>query len=426
MAVTIRMNKDIAEKIYLIKNRKAPNEYKKTDSGIIPSDWESTVLGKRLRVFRGASPRPKGDPRYYGGTIPRLMIKDVTRDGKYAYPCIDSLTEEGAKKSRLLPKGSVVLSCSGTKVGIPGILGIDACIHDGFFGFDEFKDINPEYLYYFFDLLNIKLQASATRGGVFNNLTTDIMKEMNIAVPEKNEQDKIAEILATFDKIVKLKEKLLEEKQKQKKGLIERLLTGKIRLSGFNSKLREMNLDEVLVESNDVTTINNQYPVLTSSRKGIYIQSEYFSKQVASEENIGYKVIKNGEFTYRAMSDDGKFTFNQLTDYEIGIVSPAYAVFGVKSNHNDIFIKEILNSDIFTRHLAKEVQGGTRLSLKFKGLSKIRLKMPCLDEQCKIAEILNLSSKEIMLLEKEIESLKNQKKGLMQLLLTGIVRVKCD
>lgn len=94
-------------------------------------EWEKPRLGDRMEIFRGASPRPQGDPRYYGGTIPRLMIQDVTRDGKYAYPKLDFLTDEGAKKSRLLKKGSIVLSCSGTRVAIPGILGVDACIHDG-------------------------------------------------------------------------------------------------------------------------------------------------------------------------------------------------------------------------------------------------------------------------------------------------------
>ncbi|MFA0703663.1 hypothetical protein AB4618_24580, partial [Vibrio sp. 10N.222.48.A8] len=90
--------------------------------------------------FRGASPRPKGDPRYYGGKIPRLMIQDATRDGKYTTPCIDFLTDEGAKKSRFLKAGSVVLSCSGTRVAIPTILAVDACVHDGWLAFKNYKD----------------------------------------------------------------------------------------------------------------------------------------------------------------------------------------------------------------------------------------------------------------------------------------------
>lgn len=61
-------------------------------------EWTKTKLGEKMEIFRGASPRPKGDPKYYGGTVPRLMIQDATRDGKYTIPKIDFLTEEGSKK----------------------------------------------------------------------------------------------------------------------------------------------------------------------------------------------------------------------------------------------------------------------------------------------------------------------------------------
>ena len=134
------MTPEIKQRITQIQQGEIPEEYKKTESLIIPKNWCECLLGDVVNIFRGASPRPKGDPRYYGGSIPRLLIEDLTRDGKYAIPRIDFLTEEGAKKSRLLPKDSLVMSCSGTKVGIIGFLGVDACIHDGFFGFNNFKN----------------------------------------------------------------------------------------------------------------------------------------------------------------------------------------------------------------------------------------------------------------------------------------------
>ena len=93
--------------------------------------WQISTISDIARVIRGSSPRPKGDPRYYGGEVPRLMVADITRDGKYITPTIDFLTEEGAKKSRPVPAGTFVLVCSGTKeaVGLPGLLAVDACIH---------------------------------------------------------------------------------------------------------------------------------------------------------------------------------------------------------------------------------------------------------------------------------------------------------
>jgi len=146
-------------------------------------EWDKPKLSERMEIFRGASPRPQGDPRYYGGSVPRLMIQDVTRDGKYAYPKIDFLTEEGAKKSRLLKKGSIVLSCSGTRVAIPGILGVDACIHDGWLAFKNFKNVDTDFLYNLFVKLHERMQGSATTGGVFNNLTTSIVRDLKMGFP---------------------------------------------------------------------------------------------------------------------------------------------------------------------------------------------------------------------------------------------------
>ena len=391
---------------------------------MIPDSWDYSPMKSRIDVFRGASPRPQGDPRYYGGPIPRLMIQDVTRDGKITFPRIDSLTEEGAKKSRYLPSGSLVLSCSGTKVGIPGILGVDACIHDGFFGFRFDDRTDTEFLYYYFEYFHNQLQSSATKGGVFNNLTTDIMKNHMIPFPTVPEQQKIAEILSTWDKAIGLKEKLIEEKKQQKKGLMKKLLTGEVRLPGFELEWVEIELGEAIKEINVRTTESNQYPVLTSSRKGIFLQEEYFNKSVASFDNSGYKVIEKGQFTYRTMSDDGSFKFNQLTAHEIGIVSPAYVVFEAE-NIDEIYLKFLMDDYSFNEHIQKATQGGTRLSLKYNSLRKFIIKIPERYEQEAISKILSTIEREIELLETENNTIRNQKKGLMQLLLTGFIRVQC-
>ncbi|WP_416438227.1 restriction endonuclease subunit S [Phnomibacter sp. MR] len=186
-------------------------------------EWKFPKLEEKMDIFRGASPRPQGDPKYYGGKIPRLMIEDVTRDGKYSIPKIDSLTEEGAAKSRLLEKGSVVLSCSGTRVGIPGILAVDACIHDGWLGFRNFNEVDTEFLYYHFCNLHEKIQGNALAGGVFNNLTTSILKEMRLGFPDQKEQQKIADCLSSLDVLITAQAEKIEQLQGHKKGLMQGL-----------------------------------------------------------------------------------------------------------------------------------------------------------------------------------------------------------
>ena len=116
-------------------------------------DGKTIKLGELGKIIRGSSPRPKGDPRYYGGSVPRLMVADVTRDGRYVTPVIDFLTEEGALKSRPVPKGTLTIQVSGNP-GMPAILAVDACIHDGFAALVEInrESISTEYLYFSYHL----------------------------------------------------------------------------------------------------------------------------------------------------------------------------------------------------------------------------------------------------------------------------------
>ena len=149
---------------------------------------KKTKLGELGKVIRGSSPRPKGDPRYYGGNVPRLMVADVTRDGRYVTPVIDFLTDEGALKSRPVPKGTLTIQVSGNP-GMPAILAVEACIHDGFAALIEIdKDyISIEYLY--FSLLAIAEQNNQMAvGAIFRNLTTSQLREIEVVIPSYEKQ----------------------------------------------------------------------------------------------------------------------------------------------------------------------------------------------------------------------------------------------
>jgi type I restriction enzyme M protein len=148
----------------------------------IHPDWPMVDIGVISTIVRGSSPRPQGDPQYFGGPIPRLMVADITRDGMYAHPRIDSLTKLGATKSRPMNKGDVIITVSGNP-GLPTILAIDACIHDGFVGLrDLSKEVQPEYLYFALLALHAS-HSSQSVGAVFKNLTTDQIREFKIALP---------------------------------------------------------------------------------------------------------------------------------------------------------------------------------------------------------------------------------------------------
>jgi type I restriction enzyme M protein len=162
----------------------------------IHSDWPIVEIGSISTIVRGSSPRPQGDPTFFGGPVPRLMVADITRDGMYTTPRIDTLTEQGATKSRPMNKGEVVITVSGNP-GLPTILAIDACIHDGFVGLRELsKDVVPAYLYFALLALHAR-HGSQSVGAVFKNLTSDQIREFKIALPRiATQQSVVAEIEA--------------------------------------------------------------------------------------------------------------------------------------------------------------------------------------------------------------------------------------
>ena len=153
-----------------------------------PKGWDLAQISTLSNIVRGSSPRPKGDPRYYGGKVPRLMVADLTRDGKMVTPRIDTLTEEGKKKSRPIKQGTVVMAVSGN-VGLTSILAVDACIHDGFIAFNDLKS-DLLYPQFFVDLMMFMKSTHAGReaGAIFKNLTTTQIKDMSIPLPPMERQ----------------------------------------------------------------------------------------------------------------------------------------------------------------------------------------------------------------------------------------------
>ena len=166
-------------------------------------------------------------------------------------------------------------------------------------------------------------------------------------------------------------------------------------------------LDTFLREINEKTTENDQYPVLTSSKAGIFLQSDYFNKQVASRDNTGYKVIRRGQFTYRAMSDTGEFFPNMLDCTDIGIVSPAYPVFEISKPDVIIpeFLKYFFKSGVFQHSIASFAQGSTRTSIKFGKLKTVSINLPSVERQAQIVGILDKVSKLIQDRTLEIQKL---------------------
>ena len=408
------MTPEVKERIEQIRHGNVPEGYKKTAAGIIPVDWRCSVIRDCLQIknnerkpiseeIRKTIPGPYP---YYGPTQAQGYIDNYASEG----PAVligedgDHFLKYKTKPMTLYVDGQYTVNNHAHMV-----VGTEQCTTKWFFYAYQYKSL---------------LSAITRQGAGRYKLTKEALEKLPLQYPIVDEQLRIVNIISAQEKIIDLKEKLIENKLQSKRFLIHKLLTGKIKLFARENEWPTIKLSEVTQEINSKTKCDNEYPVLTSSRNGLCLQSEYFNKSVASEDTTGYKIIAPEQFTYRAMSDDGIFTFN-LSQFEyLGCVSPAYAVFAVDPQKADAkYIYYLLNSDAFATAIRGYAQGGTRLALKYKSLATMEIPFPCIEEQKAIGKVLSKVDEEITLLKKDLDLEKQKKKALMQLLLTGIVRV---
>ena len=241
------------------------------------------------------------------------------------------------------------------------------------------------------------------------------------------EQQKIAKILFTWDKSIEKLEALIAAKQKRKKALMQRLLTGKQRFPGFSEKWKETGLKRIVREEKSRNKDSAITRVLSvTNRNGFILPKDQFSRQVASDNLSNYKIVRKGQFGYNP-SRINVGSFARLDSYDEGVLSPMYIIFSIN--------EKILDSDFFINwmgsHEAKQritssTQGSVRDSVGFEALGLLPIILPPLDEQQKIAAVLSAADNEITIHQNQLTALKQQKTGLMQQLLTGKKRVNVN
>lgn len=400
----------------------------------VPSEWRKCKLADVCELIDGdrSSNYPSPNEIVEKGIL-FLSTSNIKSD-KFVFDNCRFISEEkfiSLNKGKLT-KGDIVITLRGTIGSVAKFTGdiFDTAFINAQMLIIRSKNVDSNYLYNYLKYDNTKNRLlNISSGSAQKQLTKKDLESFSIINPPLKEQEKIAEILSNWDLAIEKQEKLIEKKKELKKGLMQRLLSGEVRFSKDNGESfpewRKVKLGEYLIKHNEKSEFNNQYPVLTSSRKGIFLQSDYYAgNDVASDDTTGYNVVPRGYFTYRHMSDDLIFKFNINDIVDKGIVSTLYPVFTVK-NMDSYFLRTKLNEgNEFKRFALAQKQGGSRTYMYFSKLESLKMDIPSLEEQEKISEVLKLADKEIELLEKQLEALKLQKKGLMQRLLTGEVRVK--
>ena len=165
-------------------------------------EWKSCKIGDVVSVRRGASPRPIKDYISEDG-MPWVKIADATKDQtRFINFTNEFIKEKGVEKSVVVNPGDLIVSNSATP-GLPKFMNIKACVHDGWLVFDNYDGILKEFLYYYFIVVRGKLVNQAN-GSVFKNLKTDIVRDLDINLPNLETQEKIVKILSQIDKKIEL------------------------------------------------------------------------------------------------------------------------------------------------------------------------------------------------------------------------------
>ena len=423
------MTPEVKERIEQIRHGNVPEGYIQSKDGIYPEDWISKKMSQWLH----------------------LMERPVTLEDEATYELVTVRRGFGGVDSRgcYLGKNVLVKNYFGIRTGdfviskrqiAHGACGVVSAELDG-------AVVSNEY--------NVFVPQEETNIGMFNMMMqlphykrlfylmsdgvhiekllfkTDDWMRRSLAMPPLKEQGRIAEILSAQDKVIALKEKLLAEKQRQKKHLMQQLLSGKKRLPGFSDKWKFAELGKISKKRKEKNK-KFEYSLVfsNSAQHGIIPQTEQFDKEIANEERIdGYYIVHDSFFVYNprisVTAPCGPINRNETG--KTGVMSPLYTVFSIESEEiNQDFLKQYFKSSCWYRHMKSVANYGARhdrMNVSDEDFFLMPIPVPSLDEQHAIATFLIAADREIELLRQDLEQEKQKKKALMQLLLTGIVRV---
>jgi type I restriction enzyme S subunit len=276
----------------------------------------------------------------------------------------------------------------------------------------------------------IERKAHGFKSSLLHVKKNDIT-EQHIYQPKSEEQKEIARIIAVGDRSIDLTERLIAAKQERRSWLMQQLLTGKKRLPGFDDEWQEIHIRDICMPVRRKNDKGVTHVLTASGEHGLVDQMEYFNRSVSGESLDGYFLLRRGEFAYNRSSMNGYpyGAIKRLDAYDEGVLSTLYICFRLTSEScfSD-FYKHLFEAGILNRQLREVVQVGARahglLNITLHDFFSLKICCPPIEEQQHIAAIIDTADRELDLLRTQLDALREQKKGLMQQLLTGKVRVK--
>jgi type I restriction enzyme S subunit len=363
------------------------------------------------------------------------MVEDITRDKHWVTPQVDYLTEEGAKLSRLCKRGSIAVVCSGTPsaVGLPAILAVDSCIHDGILGLVNLsRDVSTEFVFHKLRSYQHELHAAATHGGTFVNLTTFGFSAFKLVLPPTlAEQEAIAGALSDADAWIESLEQLIAKKRQIKQGAMQELLTGKRRLPGFSGKWEKKRLGDLgsFLKGSGVRKNEANSGDIPCVRYGeIYTHhNDYirrFNSSISRDVAETATRLNCGDLLF-AGSGETKADIGKCVAYAHNM--DAYAggdiVILRSTKFAPVFMGYYCNTRAIAEQKAARGQGDAVVHISSLALAGVQICVPEIHEQTAIATVLSDMDTEIESLESKLAKAREIKQGMMQELLTGKIRL---
>lgn len=401
--------------------------YKKTNLGFIPDSWCVSKL-KELGEFKNGINKSKED---FGFGIPLLNLDNVFGNDLIEDNSNFSLVNCNEKEilNYNLNKGDIVFIRSSVKpegVGLTTLVNknLKNTVYSGFtirFRMNDDFVIQHDfkrYMFYENQFRNILMSKSSISANT--NINQESLNSLEVIIPLLPEQKAIADCLSIWDKAINSQIKLIKAIEDREKALKQQLLVGKKRLPGFTEEWKEVKLGDLFAERNENKIID--LPLLSIGQDGVYPQTDSNKRDISNTDKSKYKRIVPGDIGYNTMRMwQGRSALSSLE----GIVSPAYTILTPKKNVNSYYFSILFKTSKLTNLFWRNSQGlvDDTLNCKYKDFSKIKYLIPSFEEQNAIVAILKTAEKEIQLEKQKLADLQKQRKGLMQQLLTGKVRL---
>jgi type I restriction enzyme S subunit len=405
------MNSEIQQRINQIESGIVPEGYQQTKVGIIPNDWKVNKLAEVFYEIRDKLGNSNFETYSISGKMGFISQterfgKDISGAQNENYIVLNPNQFSYNKgNSKTYKYGCVYLNLLNKTIAVPNVFisfGLRSKNMDNLFFAKLFEN-------HYLDKYLRKIISSSARMDGLLNINKKYFFDIPIMIPSDDEQNSISNIIFTIDNQIDLKKKLIKNEKKLKKGLMQNLFSGEKRFEEFTKDLQTIQLGKILEEYNKTKRFSSEgllsgkYPFFNNSIKDFnkYLNDFDFDGEliIANTGGVAYFDYYNGKCA--TMADCFVFTSKN---------SVKFIYFYLKLNQSKINELGFLGSGM--KHLDKPY------------FRKLKINLPSIQEQEKIAEVLQTQDNKINLLEKELEQLKQQKKSLMQLLLTGIVRVK--